>query len=123
MNPIQWLLIAAPATVIAAVLFVGVFERVDNTAQIQRETVELKQMEFDQEFASAWNGQGVSAPGADEIEQKKAHLAKLKELAAKAKQEQNEQIEQLVEQLTAEINSGKDITKELQELTKESNNE
>lgn len=123
MNPIQWLLIAAPATVIAAVLFVGVFERVDNTAEIQRESVELKQMEFDKEFAAAWNGQGISAPGADEIKQKKAHLVKLKELAAKAKQEQNEKVEQLVRQLTAEINGGKDITKELQALTKGNNNE
>ena len=34
MNPIQWLLIAAPATVIGAILFVGVFDRVDNSAEV-----------------------------------------------------------------------------------------
>lgn len=123
MNPMQWLLIAAPATVIAAILFIGVFERVDNTAEVQREKAQLQQMEFDQDFASAWNGEAISSPGENEIEAQRTKVKELQAIALKAREQQKEKLAELADQLQTEVQSGRDITEDLKRLRSELNNE
>jgi Na+/phosphate symporter len=123
MNPMQWLLIAAPATVIAAILFIGVFERVDNTAEVQREKAQLQQMEFDQDFASAWNGEAISSPSENEIEAQRTKVKELQAIALKAREQQKEKLAELADQLQTEVQSGRDITEDLKRLRSELNNE
>ena len=76
-------------------------------------------MEFDKQFADAWNGNEIKAPDAEAIENQRAYVAELKDLANKAKEQQNEQLQQFAESLTKEVNSGEDITQKLALLRQE----
>ncbi|MDF4311326.1 hypothetical protein CKA27_25815 [Vibrio coralliilyticus] len=118
MTPIHWLLIVCPAAVLGAVLFIGVFERVDNTAEEQRATVQLKQMEFDKQFADAWNEGVIKGPSDAELEEQRALVKELKDLARKARESQRQDLERLAQQLQGQLENG-DISEDLANLRKE----
>lgn len=122
MNPMHLLLFIAPATVIGAILFVGVFDQLDDTAEIERETIHIEKMEFDQDFASAWNGGNISAVDQQEITQKKVQLQELKDLASKAKAQKKEQLARFAEELQGSLDSERDVTKDIANLKQQLNN-
>ena len=76
MNPLNWLLIVAPAAVLAALLFVLIYQQTESTAQIERQRIHLESLRFDRDFAKAWNGEDLATKGLDaQIEAAEAELA------------------------------------------------
>lgn len=82
-SPITWLLIVAPTAVLAAVLFLFVFEKNDETAALERDRLNIQRLEFDRDFATAWNNERMEAPDPTELAALKNKLV-AKERAAEA---------------------------------------
>jgi hydroxypyruvate isomerase len=82
MNPIIWLFVVAPAAVLAAVLFVWVYQDSSDKGEAMREQHQLERLEFGRDFAAAWNGERIEAPASAEIE-----AARAKVIATEARRE------------------------------------
>ena len=77
MNPIGYLFLVAPVAVLAAFLFMNVYQSQSSSGEIHRAKVEATQMQFDKDFASAWNAGKVEAPETQALELAKARVVEL----------------------------------------------
>jgi hypothetical protein len=58
----QFLFVVAPATVLAAILFFFMYEDFDAERGLERHKSNVKQAEFNEDFAAAWGGDNVAKP-------------------------------------------------------------
>lgn len=79
MNPITWLFIAAPAAVLAALLFLWVYQDNTERGDLMRERQAVEHLEFDRDFANAWNGEQLQAPKQADIDAARAKVAAIEQ--------------------------------------------
>lgn len=103
LTPMQWLFILAPSAVVAGVLFILFYESSDMERRVLIQDQEVRQMEFDRDFANAWNGSAIEAP-ANDIDAAKQRLAALKDEQDAKRQARDEKLMQLREKMEKEIN-------------------
>lgn len=116
MNPITWLFIVAPAAVLAAVLFVWVYQDTTDRGEEMRQQQKLERMEFDRNFANAWNGERIEAPGDDEIEAQRQKLAAIEKAKQARDLERCRKLAELAGQLETTIKGSEALPTECKEI-------
>lgn len=99
MNPLVWLFVVAPAAALAALIFLWVYKDQSNTAELQREQHRASQLEFNRDFAAAWNGERIETPNPSELERSRARVAALEERRDAESEETCKRLAQLAEGL------------------------
>lgn len=93
-----WLLIAAPATVLAAVLFWRVFDIQHGDYEVQRAELRAERSKFDADFAQAYHGKrdaSLDEKAASDVARLAAIEKEKEEERARAKMEGRAQIDAL----------------------------
>lgn len=122
-TPMQWLFIAAPTAVIGTVLFLMLYESSDMERQVLKQEQTIRQMEFDRDFASAWNGEALTVPG-DDIEQQKKVLDELREKQREQRAKRDEVMKNLNEKMNNQLNQETvEVPEELGNLLEKMNGE
>jgi len=122
-TPMQWLFIAAPTAVIGTVLFLMLYESSDMERQVLKQEQTIRQMEFDRDFASAWNGEAMTVPGAD-IEQQKQILDALREKQREQRAKRDEAMKNLSDKMNNQLNQETvEVPEELGNLLEKMNGE
>ena len=103
MNPLLWLMIIAPSTVLGAILFLWVYQNNADTASLERDRMRLEQMKFDRDFAAAWNGKTILEPEADEIAALQARIKQRERVAEAAALERCQKLERMSAQLNRSL--------------------
>lgn len=103
MNPITWLFIIAPTAVLGALLFVWVYQDNTERGEVMREQQKIERLEFDRDFANAWNGEQIEAPEQGEIDAAKAKLAAIEQAKAVRQQQRCEKLAELAGDLESTI--------------------
>ncbi len=103
MNPIVWLFIVAPAAVLAALLFVWVYQDSSDKGEAMREQQHLERLEFDRDFSAAWNGERIEPPAASEIEAARAKVAAIEARNAAKKLERCQRLAALAKDLETTV--------------------
>ncbi|MDZ5121338.1 hypothetical protein OR259_24485, partial [Vibrio parahaemolyticus] len=70
------------------------------------------------QFADAWNEGEIKGPSDAELEQQRALVKELKDLAKKARESQRKDLEKMAQQLQGQLENG-DISEDLANLRKE----
>lgn len=106
MNPLMWLFVVAPAAALAALLFVWVYQEQTERGEIQREQHRTERLEFDRDFAAAWNGGRVETPDGSELDKSRARLAELEAARDAGEADRCERLAALAGQLEGVIVTG-----------------
>ncbi|MGP9795681.1 hypothetical protein ACT3T8_18050 [Halomonas sp. AOP1-B1-8] len=104
MNPLAILFLLAPGVAIGVLLFVWVYEDQSGRVEIERQKHEVRQLEFEKDFADAWNGGTLEGPSPEQIASAKAEL----EAAQTAKQEREQERCEKMSSLAADIDPSSD---------------
>lgn len=105
MNPITWLFIVAPAAVLAAVLFIWVYQDNSSRADLVQAQSKVERLEFDRDFAKAWNGQKIEAPDNSALDQAKAKVVALETAESVRRKEQCKRLARLSNDLENSLKS------------------
>lgn len=108
MNPITWLFIVAPAAVLAAVLFVWVYQDNSERSEVMREQQKLEALQFDRDFAAAWNGDKIEGPEAEAINAQKQKLERIEQAKKERERERCQKLAALSKDLESTI-QGEDV--------------
>lgn len=108
MNPLTWLFIAAPTAVIAALIFLWLYQDNRAVVDLERDRHRVEQMEFNRDFSRAWNGQPIEGPAQEEIDALKGQIA-AKEAVNKENERLNcERMNRLAGELGDQLKTGTD---------------
>jgi len=117
-NPITWLFIIAPTAVLGAVLFIWVYQDTTERGEEMRQQQKLDHLEFDRNFANAWNGERIEAPGNGEIEAQRQKLAAMEQVKQARDLERCRKLAELSGQLETTIKGSKVQPTECKEIAK-----
>lgn len=106
MNPLVWLFVVAPAAAVAAMLFVWVYQEQTERSEIQREQHRIERLEFDRDFADAWNGGQLSIPDGSELDRSRARLEALEAARDAGEADKCEKMAALAKQLEGVVMAG-----------------
>lgn len=99
MNPLALLVFIAPAAVLGVVVFTWVYEDQTERHGIERQKHEIRQMEFDRDFAKAWNGEALDAPDEARLAAARAELEQSQERQVERERERCERLSRLASEL------------------------
>lgn len=99
MNPLSYLFVIAPVAVLAAFLFMNVYQSQSSSGEIHRAKIEATQLQFDKDFASAWNSGSVEAPEKQALELAKARVIELENAKKAAEEERAQKLAELAKQM------------------------
>lgn len=110
-GPLTWLLIVAPTAVLAALIFVWLYQDNRAVVDLERDRHRVQQMEFDQDFAKVWNGGKIEAPAQADIDALKGQLAKKEAAQAENERLNCERMNQLAGELGGQLNTATEAIK------------
>lgn len=111
LNPLTWLLIVAPTAVLAAVIFIWLYQDNRAVVDIERDRHRVEQMEFNRDFAQAWNGKPIEGPAQAEIDALKGKVAAKEAAQAENEKLNCERMNRLAGELGSQLNTANEAVK------------
>lgn len=106
-GPLTWLLIVAPTAVLAALIFIWLYQDNRAVVDLERDRHRVQQMEFDRDFSQAWNGGTLQAQPQAEIDALKAQVQAKEAVQKEAERVNCERVNQLAKELGGQLAADK----------------